>query len=596
LKRRILRIFSIFEQLRTSEQTIMAILAMIVGLAAGFGAVGFRYLINFFQKICYGTSGNLLEHVQTLEWQSIIWIPAIGGLIVGPLIYFYAREAKGHGVPEVMEAIALKGGLIRKRLVFVKTLASAICIASGGSVGREGPIVQIGSAIGSTISQVLKVSTERMKTLVGCGAAAGIAATFNAPIAGAMFALEIILGDFGIATFSPIVISSVAATAVSRHFLGDSPAFIVPSYELVSSWEFPLYFFLGILCALVALAFVFMLYRTEDFFNQLRFPEYLRPVLGGIMLGCMALVFPQILGVGYGAIDQVLLQQFSWYFVLFLVFVKILATSITIGSGGSGGIFAPSLFIGAMTGGCFGMFVHTVFPDITASPAAYSIVGMGAVVSAATHGPLTAILMLFEMTGDYKIILPLMITCIISSVVISQIKKESIYTLKLIRKGIDIKSGREINLLKSIPVKSIMNKKVQTLFDGLTMGRLFQIISKSKYNSFPVIDKDNKLTGMLSFNDYSEALFNEDLKHLVIVRDIATLDVVKISVNDNIFNALEKISPRDLSILPVVSFEDDTQLLGILTRRDIMRAYNQAVQKKILSSHINVPAYKKDKI
>ncbi len=596
MKRRILRIFSIFEQLRTSEQTIMAILAMIVGLAAGFGAVGFRYLINFFQKICYGTSGNLLEHVQTLEWQSIIWIPAIGGLIVGPLIYFYAREAKGHGVPEVMEAIALKGGLIRKRLVFVKTLASAICIASGGSVGREGPIVQIGSAIGSTISQVLKVSTERMKTLVGCGAAAGIAATFNAPIAGAMFALEIILGDFGIATFSPIVISSVAATAVSRHFLGDSPAFIVPSYELVSSWEFPLYFFLGILCALVALAFVFMLYRTEDFFNQLRFPEYLRPVLGGIMLGCMALVFPQILGVGYGAIDQVLLQQFSWYFVLFLVFVKILATSITIGSGGSGGIFAPSLFIGAMTGGCFGMFVHTVFPDITASPAAYSIVGMGAVVSAATHGPLTAILMLFEMTGDYKIILPLMITCIISSVVISQIKKESIYTLKLIRKGIDIKAGREINLLKSIPVKSIMNKKVQTLFDGLTMGRLFQIISKSKYNSFPVIDKDNKLTGMLSFNDYSEALFNEDLKHLVIVRDIATLDVVKISVNDNIFNALEKISPRDLSILPVVSFEDDTQLLGILTRRDIMRAYNQAVQKKILSSHINVPAYKKDKI
>jgi len=333
-----------------------------------------------------------------------------------------------------------------------------------------------------------------------------------------------------------------------------------------------------------------------DFFNRLRFPEYLRPVLGGIILGCMALVFPQILGVGYGAIDQVLLQQFSWYFVLFLVFVKILATSITIGSGGSGGIFAPSLFIGAMTGGCFGIFVHTVFPDITASPAAYSIVGMGAVVSAATHGPLTAILMLFEMTGDYKIILPLMITCIISSVVISQIKKESIYTLKLIRKGIDIKAGREINLLKSIPVKSVMNKKVQTLFDGLTMGRLFQIISKSKYNSFPVIDKDNKLTGMLSFNDYSEALFNEDLKHLVIVRDIATLDVVKISVNDNIFNALEKISPRDLSILPVVSFEDDTKLLGILTRRDIMRAYNQAVQKKILSSHINVPAYKKDKI
>jgi CIC family chloride channel protein len=589
LKRRILRIFSIFEQLRTSEQTIMAILAMIVGLAAGFGAVGFRHLIIFFQKISYGTGHNLLEHVQTLGWQSVIWIPAVGGLIVGPLVYFFAREAKGHGVPEVMEAIALKGGLIRKRLVFVKTLASAICIASGGSVGREGPIVQIGSAIGSTIGQVLKVSTERMKTLVGCGAAAGIAATFNAPIAGAMFALEIILGDFGIATFSPIVISSVTATAVSRHFLGDSPAFIVPSYELISSWEFPMYLVLGILCALVALTFVFLLYRTEDFFDQLRFPEYLRPMLGGIILGCMALVSPQILGVGYGAIDQVLLQQFSWQFVLFLVFVKILATSITIGSGGSGGIFAPSLFIGAMTGGFFGMLVHHIFPEITASPAAYSIVGMGAVVSATTHGPLTAILMLFEMTGDYKIILPLMITCIISSVVISQIRKESIYTLKLIRKGVDIKAGKEVNLLKSISVESVMNTNVQTLFEGLTMGRLFQIISKSKYNSFPVINGNNQLTGMLSFNDYSEAVFNEDFKNLVIVKDIATLNVVKICVNDNIFNALEKISPRDLSILPVVSSEDETQLLGILTRRDIMGAYNQAVQKKILSSHIKVP-------
>ena len=586
MKRRILRIFSIFEQLRTSEQTIMAILAMIVGLAAGLGAVGFRYLINFFQKISYGTSGNLLEHAQTLGWQSVIWVPAVGGLIVGVLVYFFAREAKGHGVPEVMEAIALKGGLIRKRLVLVKTLASAICIASGGSVGREGPIVQIGSAIGSTISQLLKVSTERMKTLVGCGAAAGIAATFNAPIAGAMFALEIILGDFGIATFSPIVISSVTATAISRHFLGDFPAFIVPYYELISSWEFPLYFFLGILCAIVALAFVFLLYRTEDFFDQLRLPEYLRPVLGGIMLGCIALFFPQILGVGYGAIDQVLLQQLSWQFVLCLVFVKIFATSITIGSGGSGGIFAPSLFIGAMVGGFFGILVHNIFPGITASPAAYSIVGMGAVVSATTHGPLTAILMLFEMTGDYKIILPLMITCIISSVVITQIKKESIYTLKLKRKGIDIRAGKEINLLKSISVKSIMNTKVQTLFEGLTMGSLFEIISQSKYNSFPVIDGNNRLTGVLSFNDYSEALFNEDLKNLVIVKDIATSDVVKISVNNNLYDALEKISPRDLSILPVVSSEDETKLLGLLTRRDIMSAYNQAVQKKILSSHI----------
>ncbi|GAH15688.1 unnamed protein product, partial [marine sediment metagenome] len=212
-------------------------------------------------------------------WYFRILIPALGGLVVGPVVYFLAREAKGHGVPEVMEAVTLRSGMIRKRVVLVKSLVSAICIGTGGSVGREGPIVQIGSAIGSGIGQVLKISAERIRTLVGCGAAAGIAATFNAPIAGSMFALEIILGDFGIATFTPIVISSVAATAVSRHFLGDSPAFIVPAYELVSAWELPLYVILGFFCALVAVTFTTLLYRTEDMFDSLKIPDYLKAML-----------------------------------------------------------------------------------------------------------------------------------------------------------------------------------------------------------------------------------------------------------------------------------------------------------------------------
>ena len=248
----------------------MAILAVIVGLAAGLGAVGFRHLIDFFQSIFYGSDGDLLELVQSTSWYLKVWVPAAGGLVVGPLVYFLAREAKGHGVPEVMEAVALKSGIIRKRIVFIKTLASAICISTGGSVGREGPIVQIGSAIGSTIGQLLKISADRMRTLVGCGAAAGIAATFNAPIAGSMFALEIILGDFGLATFSPIVISSVTATAVSRYFLGDSPAFFVPVYQLISAWEFPLYIAMGLFCSVVGVTFTAVLYRLEDIFNSIK--------------------------------------------------------------------------------------------------------------------------------------------------------------------------------------------------------------------------------------------------------------------------------------------------------------------------------------
>jgi CIC family chloride channel protein len=569
-------------QLKTNEHTVMAILAVIVGLAAGLGAVGFRYLIDFFQTLAYGSPNELLEVLKTIPWSYKVGIPAAGGLLVGPLVYFFAREAKGHGVPEVMEAVALKGGVIRKRVVLVKTVASAISIGTGGSVGREGPIVQIGSAIGSTLGQALNVSGDRMRALVGCGAAAGIAATFNAPIAGSMFALEVVLGDFGLATFSPIVISSVMATAVSRAFLGDTPAFIVPAYQLVSAWEFPIYLILGLFCAAVGVTFTKTLYRFEDLFDSLKFPEYLKPVIGGLILGVSGLYIPQILGVGYGAMDLALGQQLAWWLMLLLVAAKLLATSITIGSGGSGGIFAPSLYLGVMAGGFFGMVVHYLFPNMTASPGAYSIVGMGAVVSATTHGPLAAILILFEMTGSYEIILPLMFSCIIATIASGQLMKESIYTLKLVRRGVDIREGKEVNVLKSMHVKDVMSPHVETVSEDWPLKTLSDKISKSKYNSFPVLNSENKLTGILSFNDYSEAIFDEDLKFIVVAKDLASSNVVTVSSIDNLYTALEKISRNDFSTLPVVSPDDSAQLVGIVTRRDVIGAYEKVVLKKSL--------------
>jgi CIC family chloride channel protein len=566
--------------LTNSENAIMALLATIVGLAGGIGAIGFRYLIDLFQAVTYGAKGNLLEVATATPWYGKVWVPALGGMIVGPLVYFLAREAKGHGVPEVMEAVALRKGVIRKRVVLVKSLASAVSIGTGGSVGREGPIVQIGSAIGSTIGQYLNVSAERIRTLVGCGAAAGIAATFNAPIAGSMFALEIVLGDFGLATFSPIVISSVVATAVSRHFLGNTPAFLVPAYKLVSAWELPLYVLLGLFCALVAVAFTTILYKLEDVFDGFKFPEYLKALLGGLILGLMALLFPHILGVGYPAIDLALVGELSWWFMLLLLAFKILATSITIGSGGSGGIFAPSLFMGAMAGGFFGNAVHALLPEITASAGAYSIVGMAAVVGGTTHGPLSAILILFEMTGNYRIILPLMIACIISSVAAGQLLKESIYTLKLARRGINIRAGKEVNVLRAIPVEEAMNPNVDTIAENLSLGKLGEKISKSKYNSFPVVDEEGRLTGILSYLDYHDVVYDRDLENLVVAKELATPKVVTVFQNDSLYTALEKISAKDFSILPVVSPENPKKLLGVVTRRDIMGAYNKAVLTK----------------
>jgi CIC family chloride channel protein len=560
----------------------MALLAGIVGLAGGFGAVGFRYLIGLIQSLAYGGRADLLDLVSSVPWYLRIGIPAVGGLVVGPLVYFLAKEAKGHGVPEVMEAVALKGGVIRKRVVVVKSLASAVSIGTGGSVGREGPIVQIGSAIGSNIGQALRVSADRMRTLVGCGAAAGIAATFNAPVAGSMFALEIILGDFGIATFSPIVISSVVATAVSRAYLGNTPAFLVPAYNLVSAWELPLYVILGIFCSVVAVTFTRALYWMEDLFDDIRFPEYLKAMVGGLIIGALGLLFPHVLGVGYGAMDLALMQKLSWWLLFLLIVAKIFATSVTIGSGASGGIFAPSLFMGAMAGGFFGNVVHSIFPAVTAPPGAYSLVGMGAVVSGTTHGPLSAILILFEMTGDYKIILPLMIACIISSVASGQFLKESIYTLKLARRGVNIREGKEVNVLKSIRVGHVMNPDVETVPENMPLGALAEKFAKSKYNSFPVVNGQGRLTGILSLLDYHEVAFDENLKQLVVANELATPDVVSVTTDDNLYDALQKITSKDFSILPVVSPDDGTRLEGVLTRRDIIGAYDKAVIKKSL--------------
>jgi len=339
---------------------------------------------------------------------------------------------------------------------------------------------------------------------------------------------------------------------------------------------------LGLFCALVGVTFTKTLYRIEDLFDQFKFPEYFKGVIGGIILGTASLVFPQILGVGYAAIDMALMQKMAWWLLLVLVGVKILATSITIGSGGSGGIFAPSLFLGAMAGGFFGSVVHQLFPNITASAGAYSIVGMGAVVAATTHGPLAAILILFEMTGDYKIILPLMLSCIIATIAGGQLLRDSIYTLKLARRGIDIKEGKEVNVLKSMFVKDVMNDNVETVSEGLPLGKMAEQISKSKFNSFPVLNAQNQLTGIISFNDYSEAIFDEHLKDLVVAKDLATTDLVTVSLDDNLYTALEKISLKDYAVLPVVSSQEPSKLQGVVSRRDIIGAYNKAVLKKSL--------------
>ena len=511
-----------------------------------------------------------------------------GGAFVGLIIQYVAREAKGHGVPEVMEAIIIRNGIIRPRVVFAKLLASAVCIASGGSVGREGPVIQIGSAVGSTVGQFFRVNAKRMRTFVACGAASGIAAAFNAPVAGALFAVEVILGDFAIPQFSAVVISSVMATVISRTYLGDYPAFEVPEYQLGSPVELVFYVVLGFLAAGVALLFIRTLYSFEGVFDKKKWPEWVKASLGGAGIGVIGIFFPQIFGIGYDTITSALNNSIVWELALALVFIKVFATSLSLGSGGSGGIFAPSLFLGAMLGSFYGSLLSQIFPDLNISPGAYALVAMGGVVAAATHGPTAAILIIFEMSGDYKIMLPLMITCIIATVLAIKLKEESIYTLKLKLRGINIYGGRELNVLKGLKVRDIYRDSVEIIHESEPFPAILEKMAGSQHNYFYVIDKRNKIQGSISLQEIRRTILDYDhLKYLLIAADIMNDKVVSVSTDENLDEVMKKFGIHNIDELPVVADSDGNQIVGSIWQHDVIGTYNKQIFLRDMSGEIS---------
>lgn len=570
----------VLDRRRLPESAAIFMTALLVGVGAGLGAVVFRRLIDFFQDSFYGGLAGLLDGISPYH---LLIIPALGGLIFGPLIYKFAREAKGHGVPEVMEAVALKGGRIRPRVALVKSLSSALCIATGGSVGREGPIAQIGSAIGSTVGQMFHLSDERIKNLVACGAAGGIAATFNAPIAGAIFALEVILGQLHAVYFGAVVISAVTADVIAHFFEGDLRAFSVPEYALTSFWELPLYVALGILAAAAAVAFTRTLYLSEDLWDRIDFPEYFKPVLGGLVLGLVGILspkingFPRIFGVGYDSIDQALFSDLALQLSLGLFLLKILATVITLGSGGSGGIFAPSLFMGAMLGEAFGAVASQLFPGVTAPPGAYALVGMSAFFTGAAHAPVTSILILFEMTGNYQIILPLMLATVTSTLISKALSPESIYTLKLTRRGIHLQEGKDIDVMQTISVGEAMSTDMDVVSCSLSLDELAREFERSHHHGFPVVDEEGSLAGIVTIQDLDRALESGAGDDLTVL-DIATCqNLVTAYDDDPMWTALRSLGVRDVGRLPVVKRGAERELVGVVRRKDIIQAYNTAI-------------------
>ncbi|HEY3734222.1 MAG TPA: chloride channel protein [Streptosporangiaceae bacterium] len=444
----------------------MFLLALLVGAGSGLGAVAFRYLINFFTWLAaghseFGQQGRIgSAHLPWLGLAFFVVIPVLGGLLYGPLIYRWAREARGHGVPEVMIAVADNGGRIRPQVSVVKALASAVCIGTGGSVGREGPIVQIGSALASSLGQWVKMPENRLRILVACGAAGGISATFNAPITGVFFGVEIILREFSVDALFTVMLSAMIADITAIPFLGDKPFLsgFPPGIVLHHARNYLLVAVLAVVAALMGLAFKSVLYKIEDLCDVLwkGRPEWARPAVGGIALGLLLLAIPQMYGVGYPVMYKATAGQYALWFLLLLAFAKIVACSLTIGIGGSGGVFAPSLFIGVTSGMAYGDIVGHLFGPGAGQPALYAVVAMGAVFTSAARAPLTSLASVVEMTGDFSLTLPVMLAVAIASTVSRAMSYGTIYTTKLLRRGTDIDRATQWRALQDLKIADAM--------------------------------------------------------------------------------------------------------------------------------------------
>lgn len=558
--------------LRMSQTGLLA-MSLVVGAGAGVGAIAFRWLIRTFTHLLSGhddfsaATSLTNPHVPWLGRWFVVLAPVVAGLVYGPLVQRFAREARGHGVPEVMYAVARRGGQIPPQVAGVKALASALCIGGGGSVGREGPIVQIGAALGSTIGGVVRVPEARRRVLVACGAAGGIAATFNAPLAGVFFAMELILTDFAAQAFGMVVLASVTASVIGRAAFGDAPFLSLPAFHVAHVEQYLLFALLGVLAGAVGVGFTRVLYAVEDGCDWAwRGPEWLRPAVGGVLLGLLLLVLPQMYGVGYPVLGSSVEGKYAVGFLLVLLVGKMLATSLTIGIGGSGGVFAPSLFVGAMLGAAFGQVAGHVSPSLAGDPGTYALLGMGAVFAGAARAPITAVIIMFELTGEYTIILPLMVAIVLATGVSHVLTSDTIYTLKLRRRGVDLDESAASYRMRTVSVRTAMVPVGRTVAPDAGIGEIVPLLVHAFHGQLPVVDQEGGYHGVVTARGIAEAMADDS--SLGVVREVLEWPTY-VAPDDAIEDCLTAIEEGGTTAVPV---SDEGRIVGWASAEGLLGA------------------------
>ncbi|XCN72248.1 MAG: chloride channel protein [Candidatus Electrothrix aestuarii] len=579
------------------ENTVVIVTAAVIGILAGGVIIVFRESVELVHELIFKHGHELLGINEVGGWKELFkeggWrrlllplIPMFGMVLLIPLSMFFPGDVNGYGFTKFLRKVNLENGVINARNIFIKIAATAITIGSGNSAGVEGPTAQIGGALGSQFGQRLRVSGARMKVYIAAGSAGAIAGIFNAPLAGIFFAAEIILlGTYKISSFSALVVASAMSTVVSRAYYGKVAAFPIPDYHMVNPLvEIPLYAVMAVLIGLLAVAHIRFFYFVRDKFEAVRLNKYMKPIIGAFLVGSIGIVFPQVMGDGYEYIEQVLAGDGVVWVMLALIALKSISTAITLGSGGAGGIFAPALFIGAVIGGAFGGIVHRVLPDFTATPGAYATIGIGAFLAASTHAPMTAIFLLVEMTGNYIIIVPVMLTAIVGTVTANKFYTDSIDTVDFTRDGINIHEGREVAILKSIRVGKAISEDVDFISETANINNLLDLFAIAKDSFyFPVVDHEGKMVGIVSMQDVKTILHDEQQRCCHLVGAICSRDVITLTPDHNLFDAMQLFDVKGLEEIPVVETMEEQWVVGKLKRRDVISVYNHEVLKRGIS-------------
>ncbi len=568
-----------------SGPVIMVCAALFVGITSGSGVLLFKKMINLIHGGVFSGFGYTLLFFGHWAFLLVPVIPLMGGLIVGLIVHFFIRGDRYHGVAGVMEAVALAGGRLYYRLLPAKTIAASLSIGTGASVGPEDPSVQIGSNLGSMFGQLLRFSDDRIRVLVAAGAAGGIAAAFNAPIASVFFALEIVIGELSSKAFGVIALAAVVSAVFTQAISGPEPAFHVPAYAFYSVWELPLYLGLGVMSGPISAIYVRFLYAARDIFDRWQIPRWIKTAFAGLIVGLVGIYLPQIFGVGYETIEKILnVNSLTLSFLLLLLMAKLILTPLSIGGGFFGGVFAPSLFLGATSGGAYGLIVQQLFPSLNIAPPAFAMVGMASVLAGAVHAPLTAIILLFEMTHDYRIILPLMFAVTVSLFISRHLQNDSVYTYGLTRKGIRLEHGRVVDVLESITVGEIMEQEVVTLHETDSLTEAINILHRTRHHGLPVLNEAGELSGILTIQDI-ERIQNDISAKNFTVGESCTRDLLIARPDETIGAALRRMGGRDLDSLPVVLRNNPLCLIGLLSSTDIVRAYDLALTRREQTRH-----------